>query len=165
MSQRAALMKDVAAYKWIENHNATAYNASQEIKVLNSVKSIAIKNHFNVDSVFVFAQIQMDLSKQIENYWLNYWNNPNTPPIKKPTKNNVISLSKLRTKIIAIDSKLFPAIKDSLKHIHQMKSHKLLKKITRAFTQQSGEILPGIPKKPNFLRILSTVLNNIKFKS
>ena len=72
MVQRTKLMEGVAAYKFTQKQQP--YDAATELKVLLNVRKIAEDNKLDPSDLMVFAQIQMDQAKQVQQYWLNYWN-------------------------------------------------------------------------------------------
>lgn len=100
MSHRADLLKDVAANKYCAQQSV--YDAKQELAVLNRVACVATDLNLDSENVMLFAQIQMDMSKQIEQNYLNLWQvKPELVP------KNYMSLVELRQKIGDIDQQLY----------------------------------------------------------
>ncbi len=159
MAKRASIMKEVAAYKWYyaPKHQASAYSAKQEIKVLNGVSRLAKKMDIRPLSLMVFSQIQMDLSKQIESHWIDYWNNSKTPTRKKPSKNTVKSLNTLRRNITHIDKQLFPMIQSNIVQIQKCSVNQMQPTFAHAYSK-----VIGIPSKPSYLDILIQSLKQVK---
>lgn len=160
IAKRASIMKEVAASKWYNapDHQAVAYSAKQEISVLNHAYNVAKENKLNPLSIMIFSQIQMDISKQIETYWINYWNNPKTPPQNKPSKQSIESLDKLRAEIGKIDTSLYPELKSSMQHIRQCSIKQVIPIFDNAFSD-----IAGIPKKPDYLDMFAQSFKSIFF--
>ncbi|ODN41711.1 chorismate mutase [Piscirickettsia litoralis] len=70
IQQREAVMKDVAAFKF--NRGISPYDAQRERAVLSNIEK-QMGHSKNSAAVLVNAQILMDVSKQIEAYWMDYW--------------------------------------------------------------------------------------------
>lgn len=158
MAERASIMKAVAANKWYNTpkHQAVAYSAKQEIHVLNQAYNIAKENKLDPLSVMIFSQIQMDISKQIETYWINYWNNPKVSSKNKPSKQSIESLSTLRIKIGKIDAKFYPRLSANIPSIQQCSINQMIPIFHHAFT---GVV--GIPKKPSYINMLAKTFKNV----
>ncbi len=158
MAQRAQIMKQVAATKWYNtpNHQAAAYGAIQEVKVLQNAEILADQMGVDPWRLLVFVQVQMDLSKQIEAYWINYWNLPSTPANQKPTVKTVISLDQLRDQIKQIDGRLYPAINRALPAIDDCS----ISKMHVVYQQNFGNIA-GIPLHPNYGKVYLQALKGI----
>lgn len=158
LAKRASLMEKVAAYKWYNapNNQATAYSATQEQAVLLSAQQTAQKLKITPLSLMLFSQIQMDLSKQIEAYWITYWNAPTTPPADKPTSATIISLNRLRNQIQKIDLKLYPMLQQDIPYF---KSHNI--KTIQTQLNTAFDSMQGIPTKPSYLALLAASLKQI----
>lgn len=161
MAKRAKLMKLVAASKWYQNPDQSVYDAQQEVKVLQNTQQVAKQYKFDAPALQVFVQIQMDVSKQIEYYWIAYWNDPETPEDQLPKKKDIISLDKLRTEITQIDQKLFLLIHNSLPDIHQTPNNQLIRQLHQSFINNENEPIKCIPEHPDFLLLFANSLNNI----
>ena len=142
ISSRASLMQSVAADKYTQNK--APYAAAQEIKVLNHIEKIAEAQKLPLYPLLTFAQIQMDFSKQIEQYWLDTWH-------KDPQSfnKNHDSLETIRQKITLIDQKLYPAIKAAIPELRSCP----ISKLSTLFDQSMSNI-SGIPTKPNYNQIM-----------
>jgi cyclohexadienyl dehydratase len=163
MAQRAGIMKEVAAQKWLHNHKSTVYNSNQELKVLNNAESVAIKNNLKPNSLLVFIQIQMDLSKHIEQYWFDYWNNQSTPKESFTNDNSTINLQKLRERIKIIDNNLFKEIVKNLNLIHKISVEDLTDQAKHLFINLNGEQIKGISySHPDYLKLLISALKEIQ---
>lgn len=99
-------MKPVAIIKYRNNANASPYDAAQEVRVLKAVEAQAVALNLPGYGMLNFAQIQMDLSKQIEAYWILRWKNK-----QEGVPKAVEGLPALRKKINIVDGVLYPAIK------------------------------------------------------
>ena len=157
MANRAALMQSVAAIKWshVTNHKATAFDAAQEIKVLNAAQAAAEKYHLNVPGILVFAQIQMDLSTQIEAYWLNQWTS------KQPSKASMIPLRMLREKITQLDTDIFLQLSQNQSALASCSVEQIHQQVTQYFVDKKGQPIAGIPQKPDFGVMLSQALKGV----
>ena len=149
IQQRECLMKAVAANKYI--HHGSVYDAAQEIKVLLNVANKAKKAQLNATDLQVFAQVQTDLSKQIESYWMNYWKTAD----RKPTPSK--TLAQLRKNIITLDSWTLPVIKKSLPTLGNPKNYPALKN-----NALKSLTVTGLPKKPRFQLLLLKTLTQIQ---
>ena len=158
MAQRAQIMKQVAAYKWYNapNHQATAYSAGQEVKVLQGTQALAKQLRLPTWALLVFVQIQMDLSKQIEAHWIQYWNLPSTPSDQKPTAKTLVDLSQLRQQITKIDSQLYPTISHAFSAIDDCSVHQMYPVYQLYF----GKIA-GIPTQPNYGKVYLQALKGL----
>lgn len=152
MAQRANLLKDVAAYKYLTHKSS--YDAAQELKVLNNVDKIANDLGFDSYSLMQYAQIQMDMSKQIEEYWFNIWkNNPKLAP--KPGQYKDLTL--VREQIQAIDKQIYPALRKAIEN--QCSVYDVQDMFKSNFEQ-----IKGIPITPDFSRLMVNGVLSIKAK-
>ncbi len=151
MAQRAQLMHEVAAYKFV--HNLPIYDAKQDLTILQHVNGIAKDKGFDPQSLLIFAQIQMDMSKYIETYWIHYWQ---THPNDRPNPRRVESSMKMRLQLISIGHKLYPAIKEALPYYHGC----TLPQLTMAFNHNFSRIA-GVPHNPDYAAIYLSALKNI----
>ena len=86
--QREQLMKYVAADKYLRYN--PIFDASQELRVLGRAGKKAQDNELPVIDVTLYAQILMDISKQIQGYYLAQWKErQQTPPLDAPTVNEI----------------------------------------------------------------------------
>lgn len=107
---RASYMKEVAAIKYkAYGAQISPYSAEQEIKVLRSVEKVADELKLPQDKLMMYAQIQMDLSKQIEAYWIEAWRNHSSKIPATPE-----TLEQVRAKIQAVNATLYPAFKRAI---------------------------------------------------
>ncbi len=146
VADRAQLMKFVAADKY--EQKKPAYAAAQEIKVLNRVEQIAKDQGLPVYPLLIFAQVQMDLSKYIEEYWLDQWRKD--PASYQPDK---MSLAQLRNEIGQIDAKLYPAIKDALESLKRCS----LSTSSKLFLEAMKPV-KGVPQEPDYTQIMLQAL-------
>lgn len=155
MAERAALMKQVAAYKWTHSykHHATPYDAAQELKILRHANIFARWQHMPAGRLLVFTQIQMDLSKQIEQYWFNRWNNPRVPIKDKPNIHHVLSLAQLRDEIIAIDKVMYPEIKATQIQLAVCSNNELVRLFMNHFHN-----IQGVPRSPSFFAMMAAAI-------
>lgn len=138
IAKRANLMKEVAANKYLKRQGV--YVAAREIKLLDDTQKIAKLHSLPIYPLMIFAQMQMDLSKHIEQYWLDSWDRQ---PQSIPRKSS--SLNDFRLEIEHIDGQLYPAIKLATP---------LLKKLSLAtimplFDAVMATVL-GVPSSPNY---------------
>jgi len=151
MSQRGNLMRGVAAYKYMEK--SSIYDANQELKLLQTSLDIADANQLNADKLMVFVQIQMDLSKQIENYWIQYWK---AHPEDAPDPGITPDISSLRQQIAAIDGKLYPQIGANVNNLKRCSQDTITKQYNKAMNQ-----IKGIPQAPDYNMLIIASLRNI----
>ncbi|MED7819134.1 MULTISPECIES: chorismate mutase [unclassified Francisella] len=147
--QRAALMQGVGICK--SKLKGSIYDANQEISVLQNAKALAKQNNLEENSFLTFIQLQMDLSKQIENYYLN---NATKQQLEQQSTD---CLTNYRDKIKKVDAQLYPAISENIKSIR--KDKKLASQISELVKKQN---IKGIPQDPNYLDLVAYSLQNIK---
>ena len=106
MGERAGYMKQVAAAKYAaEGKGSTPYTAIRELQVLLATKESADQINLPTYKLLNNVQLQMDMAKQIQAYWINQWNKKT--PVKLPEHP---SLTVLRDKLRAIDKQLYPVM-------------------------------------------------------
>ena len=107
LNQRFALIEQVAANK--RDNIDSVYDANREKQVLENAKYEAELNHLDVQRVLQFAQIMMDVSKQLEYAYIMHWQAKHiTPKVK-------YSLTQIRGKLLAIDSEIATQLKQLVK--------------------------------------------------
>ena len=107
--QREQLMKEVAANKYEYQNRKPIYDGIRELEVLNKVANNAKKEHLPLRDVQLYAQIVMDVSRQIQQYWFDLWEQQEIPPAK-------LSLNQIREHIDQIDAAIldsFVLIRDN----------------------------------------------------
>jgi chorismate mutase len=147
--ERAALMQDVGICKF--KFKSSIYAAAQEIKVLKNAQSLAKANHLEINSFLTFIQLQMDLSKQIEDY---YWRNATQQQLNQQGSD---CLTKYRDSIKKIDEQLYPQISKNIEAIKKNKD--LALKISELIKKQG---IKGIPQDPDYINLLANSLQNLK---
>ncbi|TNF66314.1 MAG: hypothetical protein EP298_09180 [Gammaproteobacteria bacterium] len=152
MAERTELIKGVAANKYVTDGNV--YAAAQEVKVLNGAKDYALAHGLNAGSFMLFNQMQIDVSKQIESYWISYWRNH---PKDAPTKATIKSLTTLRSELVKLDGVLFPALQAAIESFKHCSNQQL----QAAFDQQFS-VVKGIPNKPSYGDMLLQSVKGIK---
>ena len=135
--QRERLMKDVAADKYLNNN--PLFDASQELRVLR----IAVQNSQNHElpsvEVTLYAQILMDISKQIQAYyWIQWQQQQQTPPLTAPP------IHKTRQQIKIIDTNII----DQFKQIRQQCSLSSKQELEAATSNWLAQ-LPGLQPEWN----------------
>ncbi len=106
--EREQLMKNVAAYKYLQQRSS--YASTQELKVLLFAGVEAKSHGLPVTDVQLYSQILMDISKQIQEYWFTYWREHKQTPVALP------SLAQIRQQIQEIDENIivsFVQIRDN----------------------------------------------------
>lgn len=151
MAQRTMLMKGVAAYKFTQKQQS--YDANTELKVLNNVHKIATTNKLDSSDLMVFAQIQMDQAKQIQQYWLTYWN---AHTDDQPDPAITPGIDSLRQQIDAIDAKLYTQLMANLPNLQICSQAEMRKQMNTAY---SG--IHGIPSTPDYNSMVISALSNI----
>ena len=153
MQQRALLLKDVAANKYNAHPPQSVYDAKQELKVLNNLASNANKLGLDKNNLLQFAQLQMDFSKQVEEYWLSIWQANNA---LAPQTGSYKSLAEVRQQIQKIDGSLYPALALALNAKNKCNLSTLKNQFTTSFKS-----IAGIPQNPDFSELLTSALLNI----
>ena len=151
MQQRATLLKDVAANKYVSK--SSPYDTKQELSVLTNVSQLADNLNLEKYSLLSFAQIQMDLSKQIEQFWLNSWQKS---PESFPKK--YLDLATIREQIKLIDQQIYPGLKLALTNPNSCSEAQMQTQFNSIFTTQ----LDGIPSTPDYAKIMVNSIFNLK---
>lgn len=147
---RAALIKQVAANKYLSQK--PIYDAVQEINVLKQVKKTATEYRLPEAPLLIFAQIQMDMAKHIEQYWMDYWT-------KQPhsfEQETVIPLTQIRERMQATGKLLYQAMSQALP---ALKSNSIEKKLM-LFKQAFGDV-KGIPSSPDYCQMMLHALVDV----
>ncbi|MCP4178273.1 MAG: gamma subclass chorismate mutase AroQ [bacterium] len=105
LNNRLKLMKDVAAYKYI--NKLSIEDKNREKIVLNASIKKALKEDLQPASVKSFFSTQITLSKYIQNQWFLKWNTTGFPKEYMPMNLK----SEIRPKLIIIGDKIVKAIK------------------------------------------------------
>ncbi|BCD91971.1 chorismate mutase [Francisella halioticida] len=149
LMQRAALMQGVGVCKLkLKSH---IYDANQEIRVLQIAKKLAKQNELERNSFLTFIQLQMDLSKQIENYYIN---NATQQQLEQQGSD---CLTNYRDKIKKVNVQLYLAISRNIESIKKDKN--LVSQLRKLAKKQN---IQGIPQDPNYLNLIASSLQNIK---
>ncbi|MBX9865701.1 MAG: hypothetical protein K2Y14_02220 [Burkholderiales bacterium] len=151
MVQRTKLMEGVAAYKFTQKQQP--YDAATELKVLSNVHKIAEDNKLDPSDLMVFAQIQMDQAKQVQQYWLNYWG---THATNQPDPAITPGIDSLRQQINAIDAKLYSKLIANLANLQICSQAEMRKQMSAAYTD-----VRGIPSTPDYNSLTVSALSNI----
>lgn len=151
IANRNGYMQAVAANKYAAHKNI--YDADQELKVLKTSQQIGHQNNLPVSQIMLYTQIQMDLAKQIEAHWFNYWE---INPDKRPDSKSVQNLESLRTQIRDVDSKLYPQIAANLSNLANCSESITIQHFNQAFSD-----IQGIPHNPEFSRLMLGALYSI----
>lgn len=75
--QRLALMRDVAAYKWI--HKLPIEDLAREKVVVDAASRGALQHGITPNSSNRFFRVQISAAKEIQEYWFSQWSNDNAP--------------------------------------------------------------------------------------
>jgi chorismate mutase-like protein len=142
IAQRAQVMQLVAADKFIKKSGI--YAPDRELQVLQHVKIIADKEMLPAYPTLVFTQIQMDMSKFIEQYWLAKWSAD-----AKSFNQKDVDLTKLRAVISQIDDKLYPAIKMALPSLQRCS----LTISSKSFEEAMAQV-EGVPSNPDYASMI-----------
>lgn len=151
MAARSALMEGVAAYKFINKQSV--YDAPRELKVLQNTQDIAKKNKIDSGDLMVFAQIQMDQAKFIQDYWIARWNaNTDNQPDPEVTP----GIDSLRKQINALDDKIYTQLINNLSDIEICNQPTILKHLDKAFSN-----VKGIPQSPAYNQLTASAIANL----
>jgi chorismate mutase-like protein len=153
MRKRAMLLKDVAANKYKLKQNV--FDASQELKVLQRVGSQAGNSGLEKYSLMQYAQLQMDLARHIEQYWLNSWQNN---PQLAPKTGQYQDLAHLRQQIQVLDQQIYPHLAQSIK------SNTCTNIEVQDEFATSFKLVQGIPVSPDFTKLMVNAILTIKLR-
>lgn len=151
IAQRSSLEEGVAAYKFIQKK--PVYDASVELNALTNIRKIAVANQVNPNDLMVFAQIQMDQAKFIQQYWINFWT---TNADNQPDPAITPSIDSLKSQINALDDKMYSQLITNINELQVCSQDEMLKQMTKA----NGKIR-GIPQNPNYNHLTVSAISNI----
>ena len=152
LAKRAKIMKSVAEFKYYKNYNATVYDSKRELIILRKASKISQQYDLPEAQLLNFIQIQMDISKHIEQYWINKLKDKNVEIKNPPT------LRELRKEIGKIDSKLYIKIKNNISNIKQCSVAQIKDSLEYEINKKNIE---AIPTNPNFLLISASSIKNL----
>ncbi|NET58070.1 MAG: hypothetical protein F6K47_18515 [Symploca sp. SIO2E6] len=95
--ERESLMKEVAANKYQYRQKKPIYDGVRELDVLSKVADNAQKKQLPLRDVQLYAQLVMDVSRQIQQYWFDLWEQQESSPAQ-------LSLNQIRERIDQIDA-------------------------------------------------------------
>lgn len=153
MSKRANLLKDVAVNKYKLKQNV--FDASQELTVLQRVDSQAAKFGLEKYSLMQYTQLQMDLAKHIEQYWLNLWQNN---PQLAPKAGQYQDLANLRQQIQVLDQQIYPNLAQTIKS-NACTNIEIQDEFVTRF-----KLVKGIPVSPDFAKLMVNAILAIKLQ-
>ncbi|GGF87569.1 chorismate mutase [Cysteiniphilum litorale] len=142
IAKRAEVMQLVAADKYSDK--TSIYAPAREIQVLQNVQAIANKENLPLYPTLMFSQLQMDMSKFIEQYWLDKW-----LADPKSFDHKDLDLTKLRATISSVDKSLYPAIKDALPSLKRCS----LAISSKAFKAAMNKV-EGVPSNPDYVNMM-----------
>ncbi len=151
LAKRSSYLESVSAYKYINHENI--YDASQELKVLQTSKQLAAKLKLPEQQVLIYVQIQMDYAKQIEAYWFSYWQ---TNPGKRPQQSSLNSLNTLREAIKQTDQQIYPLLASNSANLSSCQESIVYSHFTNALAG-----IKGIPTDPDYLKVYFESLKQI----
>ncbi|MCB0534716.1 MAG: gamma subclass chorismate mutase AroQ [Saprospiraceae bacterium] len=88
MNERLSYMKDVAAYKW--EHQLPIEDLAREKVVLESSLTQAMQLGLDTTSIRTYFQLQIDMAKQVQQYWFASWQKNGNQPYTYADLNSVI---------------------------------------------------------------------------
>ena len=153
MGKRALLLQDVAANKY--KRGQSIFDASQELKVLQQLDNNAAKWGLDNYSLMQYAQLQMDLAKHIEQYWLNLWQ---SNPQLAPKAGQYQDLANLRQQIQVLDQKIYPNLAQSIQLNTCINSE------IQAEFAANFKLIKGIPTTPDFSKLMVNAILTIKLQ-
>jgi cyclohexadienyl dehydratase len=71
INARLGYMKDVAAYKWI--NNIAIEDLAREQKVIEAAQNSGLRSHLTMVSSRQFFALQIEAAKEIQHYWFKQW--------------------------------------------------------------------------------------------
>ena len=138
ITQRAVLMRIVAAYKFDEArgleglHGQSVYRAEWEFARLGRIEQFAQDLGLPSSGLLVFAQVQMDYAKFAQKFWLDKWISAEKDPAQKQTLAKEIDrlikegggsrteMDSVRNMISQVDQEQYGAIKSAAPHVVRM---------------------------------------------
>ena len=142
IAERAQVMQLVAADKYSNESNI--YSSERELQVLQTVQKIADKEKLPLYPTLAFTQLKMDMSKFVEQYWLDKWmEDPNS------FNHRYLDLTKLRVTINNFDKALYPAIKGALSSLKRCS----LLISSKAFKEAMHKV-EGVPNNPDYVNMM-----------
>ncbi len=153
ISQRASLLKDVAANKY--KSKQSVFDATQELKVLQRINASSSNLGLESYSLIQYAQLQMDLAKQIEQYWLDLWQ---SNPQLAPKAGQYQDLVSLRAQIQSLDQQIYPHLASAIKL-----NYCSITAVEEEF-MDSFSLIKGIPTEPDFSKLMVNAILAIKLK-
>ncbi|WP_192483479.1 MULTISPECIES: hypothetical protein [Cysteiniphilum] len=135
LAKRSSLMKEVAIAKAYAaqqkgKYTATAYDAKQEVRVLAAAKQAASDCQLEPLPLYAFTQLQMDVAKQIEAYWIGLLKGKS---IQAPSPEH--TLTALRIELQGLNAKIYIAIKQSMYVLNVMQFDRLVNEFKIIFLQ------------------------------
>lgn len=119
MNQRLSFMKDVAAYKWI--NNLPVEDTLRERVVIKSAVESAQKAGLCDKSTSLFFQTQIDIAKEIQTSWHEEWAHNGFPDSTK-----IIDLNKeIRPELIRLGDEIIQGIIETKPLFHKSNREKL----------------------------------------
>lgn len=157
IAKRTSYMQAVAANKYLTIPQGNIYDAPQELKVLQNAQQQAHQLQLESNTLLQFTQIQMDLSKQIQAYWFNYWQkNPQFAP--KPGQ--YPDLVTVRSQIKTIDEQIYPQLAGLIKVHSECPTTQLGSNMSKLF-----DSITGIPHAPDFGSLVAnSVIATVKLQ-
>ncbi|WP_440683627.1 hypothetical protein [Cysteiniphilum halobium] len=142
IAKRAEVMQLIAADKYSDK--TSIYAPAREIQVLQNIQTIANKEKLPLYPTLTFTQLQMDMSKFIEQYWLSKW-----LADPKSFNHKDLDLTKLRATISKVDKSLYPAIKEALPSLKRCS----LAISSKAFKEAMHNV-EGVPSNPDYVNMM-----------
>lgn len=102
INTRLGYMKDVAAYKWI--NNIAIEDLTREQKVIEAAQSSGLQSHLTMDSSRLFFALQIEAAKEIQHYWFKQWQE-GTEPDRAPDLVNEV-----RPRLIELGNEIVQAL-------------------------------------------------------
>ena len=111
IATRASYMSQVAAAKYLaaKGNQPVLYVPDRELFLLKKVAASARQTGLPPEAATAFAQLQMDLAKQIQAGRILLWQRK-----LRPAPQVAPDLTRIRAAIVALDRQLYPAIRQAL---------------------------------------------------
>lgn len=151
LAQRNNLEEGVAAYKFIQKK--PIFDSGIELNALNDTFKRAQENKINPNDLMVFAQIQMDQAKFIQQYWTNIWI---MHPDMQPDPDITPGIDTLKAQINALDNKIYEQLVENISSLQVCSQDEMLKQMTKATSKTKG-----IPQNPDYNRLTVSAISNI----
>lgn len=127
---RLAEMKDVAAYKWL--NDLPIEDLERERAVIDAAQKSGLRFGFTVTSSQAFFSQQINAAKEIQRHWFQVWRNSNGPNSAPDLNNDV------RPRLIELGNRITVALADAIADQERGSNHMPLKISAEGLSAESA---------------------------